>query len=56
MIEYRPSFPDGYRPGIAIVGCGQIVKKGAPARAGAVRSAERGGRPVSVAGCVTPIS
>jgi hypothetical protein len=27
MIEYRPSFPDGYRPGIAIVGCGQIVKK-----------------------------
>jgi predicted dehydrogenase len=27
MIEYRPSFPVGYRPGIAIVGCGHIVKK-----------------------------
>lgn len=27
MIDYRPVFPDGYRPGIAIVGCGHIVKK-----------------------------
>ena len=26
MIDYRPSFPPGYRPGIGIVGCGQIVK------------------------------
>jgi predicted dehydrogenase len=25
-VEYRPSFPDGYRPGIGIVGCGGIVK------------------------------
>ena len=23
---YRPEFPDGYRPGIGIVGCGQIVR------------------------------
>ncbi len=27
MIDYHPLFPDGYRPGIGIVGCGQIVKK-----------------------------
>ena len=26
MIDYRPSFPPDYRPGIGIVGCGQIVK------------------------------
>jgi predicted dehydrogenase len=26
VIDYRPSFPDGYRPGLGIVGCGQIVK------------------------------
>ena len=25
-LEYRPSFPEGYRPGIAIVGCGDIVR------------------------------
>jgi predicted dehydrogenase len=24
--EYRPAFPDGSRPGIGIVGCGQIVR------------------------------
>lgn len=24
--EYGPSFPEGYRPGIGIVGCGEIVK------------------------------
>jgi predicted dehydrogenase len=24
---YRPAFPDGYRPGIGIVGCGHIVRK-----------------------------
>jgi predicted dehydrogenase len=24
---YRPVFPDGYRPGIGIVGCGHIVRK-----------------------------
>ena len=26
VIDYRPSFPPGYRPGIGIVGCGQIVR------------------------------
>jgi predicted dehydrogenase len=26
VIDYRPSFPSAYRPGIGIVGCGQIVK------------------------------
>lgn len=26
MIEYRPSFPPRYRPGVGIVGCGQIVR------------------------------
>ena len=26
MIDYLPSFAPGYRPGIGIVGCGQIVK------------------------------
>jgi predicted dehydrogenase len=25
-VEYRPSFPPGYSPGIGIVGCGHIVK------------------------------
>jgi predicted dehydrogenase len=25
-LNYRPSFPDGYRPGVGIVGCGGIVK------------------------------
>ena len=25
-LEYRPSFPDGYRPGVGVVGCGGIVK------------------------------
>jgi predicted dehydrogenase len=25
-LEYRPSFPEHYRPGIGIVGCGQIVR------------------------------
>lgn len=25
-LEYRPSFPAGYRPGIGIVGCGAIVR------------------------------
>jgi predicted dehydrogenase len=25
-VNYRPSFPDGYKPGIGIVGCGQIVR------------------------------
>jgi predicted dehydrogenase len=25
-LDYRPSFPDGYRPGIGIVGCGAIVR------------------------------
>lgn len=27
-LEHRPSFPDGYRPGIAIVGCGGVVRRG----------------------------
>ncbi len=27
-IDVRPSFPDGYRPGIAIVGAGDVVRKG----------------------------
>lgn len=27
-VEHRPSFPDGYRPGIAIVGCGDVVRNG----------------------------
>ena len=26
MIDYRPMFPEGRRPGIGIVGCGQIVR------------------------------
>jgi predicted dehydrogenase len=26
MIDYRPAFPKGRRPGIGIVGCGQIVR------------------------------
>lgn len=26
VLAYRPSFPSGYRPGVAIVGCGGIVK------------------------------
>jgi predicted dehydrogenase len=26
ILDYRPSFPDGYRPGIGIVGCGRIVR------------------------------
>jgi predicted dehydrogenase len=26
VIDYRPSFPRDYRPGIGIVGCGQIVR------------------------------
>jgi predicted dehydrogenase len=25
-LDYRPSFPESYRPGIGIVGCGQIVR------------------------------
>ena len=25
-VQYRPSFPDGYRPGIGIVGCGGVVR------------------------------
>jgi predicted dehydrogenase len=25
-LEYRPSFPSGYRPGVAIIGCGAIAK------------------------------
>ena len=25
-LDYKPSFPDGYRPGIGIVGCGRIVR------------------------------
>jgi predicted dehydrogenase len=25
-LRYQPSFPDGYRPGIGIVGCGRIVR------------------------------
>jgi predicted dehydrogenase len=25
-LDYRPSFPEDYRPGIGIVGCGQVVK------------------------------
>jgi hypothetical protein len=25
-LDYRPSFPEGYRPGIGIVGCGGIVR------------------------------
>jgi len=25
-LDYRPSFPEGYRPGIGIVGCGEIVR------------------------------
>ena len=25
-LDYRPSFPEGYRPGIGIVGCGRIVR------------------------------
>lgn len=25
-LDYRPSFPEDYRPGIGIVGCGGIVK------------------------------
>jgi predicted dehydrogenase len=27
-VDYKPSFPRGYRPGIGIVGCGGIVKSG----------------------------
>jgi predicted dehydrogenase len=27
-LDYRPSFPQGYRPGIGVVGCGGIVKSG----------------------------
>jgi predicted dehydrogenase len=27
-LDYRPSFPDDYRPGIGIVGCGGIVRMG----------------------------
>jgi predicted dehydrogenase len=27
-LEHRPLFPDGYRPGIAIVGCGGVVRGG----------------------------
>jgi predicted dehydrogenase len=27
-VEHGPSFPDGYRPGIAIVGCGAVVRDG----------------------------
>jgi predicted dehydrogenase len=27
-VRYRPSFPEDYRPGIGIVGCGGIVKSG----------------------------
>jgi predicted dehydrogenase len=27
-VEHRPSLPDGYRPGIAIVGCGRVVRRG----------------------------
>jgi predicted dehydrogenase len=26
-LEYRPSFPPGYRPGVALVGCGDIAKR-----------------------------
>ena len=25
-LDYRPSFPEGYRPGIGIVGCGEVVR------------------------------
>jgi predicted dehydrogenase len=25
-LDYKPSFPEGYRPGIGIVGCGRIVR------------------------------
>ena len=25
-LDYRPSFPDGYRPGIGVVGCGAVVR------------------------------
>ena len=25
-INYRPSFPEGYSPGVGIIGCGAIVK------------------------------
>jgi predicted dehydrogenase len=27
-IEHAPHFPDGYRPGIGIVGCGDVVRRG----------------------------
>ena len=27
-MNYRPSFPEGYRPGIGIVGCGEVVRTG----------------------------
>ena len=25
-VQYRPSFPEGYRPGIGVVGCGGVVR------------------------------
>jgi predicted dehydrogenase len=25
-LEYRPAFPEGYRPGVGVIGCGGIVK------------------------------
>ena len=28
IVDHRPSFPHGYRPGIAIVGCGGVVRLG----------------------------
>jgi predicted dehydrogenase len=28
IVDHRPSFPDGYRPGIGIVGCGGVVRLG----------------------------
>lgn len=26
MLDYRPSFPPEYSPGIGVIGCGHIVK------------------------------
>jgi hypothetical protein len=63
-VEHRPSLPDGFRPGIAIVGCGRVVRRGhlsayrnfarhnllsLELTLAACRSAEQDGRPVSVA-------